>query len=95
MFQAQLEITHAVQSDHFRRDVMSEITQIGLVGMTNGFANALKDSNRVIKGSSDADFDSVVAASVDLKLDVQQVEASSKVIKVGAQLSDLVVDLIA
>ena len=74
---------------------MSEIVKIGLEGVMNGMSLALRDSQRVINGSSTGDFESVVAASVDLKLDEHQVRASAKVIKVGAQLMDDALDIIA
>lgn len=74
---------------------MSDVIKIGLEGVIRGITSAADHAQKITSAAQQGDFDQVVANSVELQNDKHQVQASAKVIKIGGELLDETLKIIA
>ena len=77
----------------------SDVIRIGLEGMNRGFASAAKNAQRVVDAfaSQNREGESLdtVEPLIDLQQDKRQVQASAKIVKIGDELLETVLNILA
>lgn len=74
---------------------MASIESIGLAGYKQALESANKNVDKVLAGFSGGDFDQAVGGFVGLSQDRRAAQASLKVIKVGDNLQQSILDILA
>jgi len=74
--------------------MIDSVISRGLAGVQDGLLRASQDAERVVKAFSSDNEEDPISPLIDLQFDKRQVEASTKVIKVGSDLIGSILDIL-